>query len=282
MRRNGVDLLLAVIVALLAVVWALLPGHPRWAGFVGIVLALPLVFVLPGYTLIEAIFSRRTLAGPHRLILSLGLSLALDILSGFLLNELPGGLQTLSWAILLGALTTVFALVAMYTRLRGQKEQPAPARQGTRTRWLPFSVPAYVLLALAIVVAVLSVRYAIAGVQQQPRPGFTQLWILPATTTGTDCRVQLGVRSFENAPVTYRMTVTMNGKPLQSWSEIRLAPQEMWNQVVAITPGISNSMYLNVNLYRVDQPQLVYRTVHLTLYGVGGNAQHMGTGCSAT
>lgn len=285
MRRNFVDLLLAVLVAILTVLWALLPEHPAWAGFVGVILALPLVFVLPGYTLTEAIFSRWTLAASHRLILSLGLSLALDILSGFLLNELPGGLQMLSWAILLGLLTTIFVLVAAYMRLREQRKlrgQQVPVRQGTRARWLPFSVPACLLMALAIVVAVLSVRYAVVGVQQQPRPGFTQLWILPATVTGTDCSVQLGVRSFENAPVTYRMTVAMNGKPLQSWSAISLTPQEMWNHVVAVPPGIAGSVYLDVRLYRVDQPQVVYRTVHLTLYGVGGNAEHMGTGCSAT
>src|SRR5579863_8696081 len=117
MRRNNLDLLVIEFITVLNVVWALLPNY---SVLIGTFLALPLVFVLPGYTLTEVLFHQKLLNGTHRLALSLGISIALDILSGLILNMLPIGLQSLSWAVLLGLLTTVFSLLAACLRRRGQ------------------------------------------------------------------------------------------------------------------------------------------------------------------
>src|ERR1700737_393008 len=77
MRLKNLDLMVTVIIAALKVVWALLSSH---IPVIGIILALPLVFVLPGYTLTEALFHKRSLDVSHRLLLSLSLSLAIDVL----------------------------------------------------------------------------------------------------------------------------------------------------------------------------------------------------------
>src|SRR6266487_3588085 len=90
MRLKNLDLIVAVTIAAMNVVWALLPGRTP---VIGTVLALPLVFVLPGYSLTEAMFYKRTVETSHRLLLSLVLSLAIDILGGLILNMLPAGLQ---------------------------------------------------------------------------------------------------------------------------------------------------------------------------------------------
>src|SRR3989442_14452354 len=95
------------------VAWAL---FPRSQSVVGIILALPLVLLLPGYTLTEALFPKRPFGAAQRLTLSLGLSLAITILSGFVLNLLPQGLGPLSWAGFLGLLIGSFSLVAVYRR----------------------------------------------------------------------------------------------------------------------------------------------------------------------
>lgn len=269
MRRNNLDLLVIAFIAALNVIWALLPNRPA---LIGTILALPLVFVLPGYTLIEALFYPKMLNGTHRLVLSLGLSLAFAILGGLLLNVLPIGLQAQSWAMFLGLVTTVFSLVAAYFR-RGVQST------GTRRPRLRFSIPAYVLVALAIAMAILSVLYAAIGVEQQPHPGFTQLWMLPAVQTGTTCAVRLGVRSFEATTVMYQVTLTMNGQPERTWPSITLKPEQTWNQIVLVTPGTAHSMYLEARLYRLDQPQTVYRNVHLTLYNAIGSTN--GKECSA-
>ncbi len=263
MRRNNLDLIVIEFIAVMNVVWALLPNRPV---MIGTILALPLLFVLPGYTLVEAVFHQKLLNSTYRLVLSLALSLALAILGGLLLNVLPGGLQALSWAVLLGLLTTVFSLFAAYVRRRVQVREAQV--QGTLPRRRGLNISAY-LVALAIIMATLSVLYAVIGVEQQTHPGFTQLWMLPAAQTGTSSTVNLGVRSFEDTTVTYRVTVTMNGQLVRIWSSVVLKPQQTWNQVVSIQKNGTHSLYIEAQLYRLDQPQTVYRNVHLTLHPSG-------------
>src|SRR5947207_8640920 len=173
MRQIHLDLILIVTISIMNVIWALLPSHPP---VIGIVLALPLVFLLPGYTLTEALFNNRSFDGIYRFILSVGLSLAIDILSGFVLNIFPAGLRAISWAVILGLLTTVFSLLVAYRRLR-------PSIDKVRLPKFRFSIREYTLVGLSIIVVILSIQYSANSVAQQPHPGFTQLWMLPPTQT---------------------------------------------------------------------------------------------------
>jgi uncharacterized membrane protein len=265
MRLKTLDLIAAGGVVVLNVVWTLLPIH---VPVIGIILALPLVFVLPGYTLTEALFHKRTLNAADRLLFSLGLSLAVDVLSGFLLNVLPLGLQPVSWAVLLGLLTAVFSLVAAYRR-RGA------VGKGTRT--LKFRLTLYegIVFGLAVIIAVLSVLYAVIGAEQQRYPGFTQLWMLPAAQTGKSCAVRLGVQSFEATPQTYRVTMAVNGTQVNTWSPVILAPEQEWEQFVPITPGSTNPVSIEVLLYRSENPRTAYREVHLTFHNPGGGGSNL-------
>jgi uncharacterized membrane protein len=257
MRLKNLDLVIAMTIAVVNVVWALLPSRPA---IIGIILALPLVFVMPGYTLVEALFHKRSLDTSHRLLLSLGLSLTIDVLGGFILNMLPIGLQAISWAVLLGLLTTVFSLWVAYLRRGGQLNR-------TQLVNLRITIYEYLLLVLAAIVAILSILYATIGAAHQPYPGFTQLWMLPAVQTGKSCTVHLGIRSFESTPVTYRITMTVQGIPTASWSTIALAPQEQWSRAVPISSKLTNEVHVAAQLYRLDKPETVYRNVEATLYG---------------
>jgi uncharacterized membrane protein len=256
MHHKNLDLIVAVIIAVLNAVWLLLHSS---APVVGIILAFPLVLVLPGYTLTEVLFRKRSLNAPERLVLSLGLSLAIDVLSGLFLNVLPGGLQASSWAVLLGLLTVVFSLLAAYLR-RGV---PASGTQPLRFR---LSIYQGILFGLAILLAILSFVYIDIGVIQQPHPGFTQLWMLPEVQAGKSCDVRLGVRSFESTSVTYRITMTMNGVPAITWPSVVLAPREEWDRLVPIPPTAAEQVYIEGRLYRLDKPAAVYREVHVTLH----------------
>src|SRR6266568_2086155 len=132
MRIKTPGLIGAIFFAAINVGWVQLPpGRPL---VIGIIFGLPLVFVLPGYTLTQALFRRRSpqltsnlilrpslkigqpISAVDHIILILGLSLAIDVLVGFLLNVFPVGLQAQSWTMSLGLVTTVFALLAIYLR----------------------------------------------------------------------------------------------------------------------------------------------------------------------
>ena len=107
MRRNNIDLAAAAVIVAVNIIWSLLPNPST---IVGIVLSLPLIFILPGYMLTEAMFHERSLEISHRLTLSLSLSLTVVIIGGFLLNLLPSGLRAIPWAIFLGLLIMEFAV----------------------------------------------------------------------------------------------------------------------------------------------------------------------------
>ena len=128
MRLKHPDLTLAAAIALANVVWAFLPFH---LPIVGTALALPLIFIAPGYTLTGALFHRRSLDRTYRLLLSLGISVSIVIVGGLLLNALPVGLRPSSWSLLLACLTLVFAALGAYLR-RKTPLSASPPDVGTR------------------------------------------------------------------------------------------------------------------------------------------------------
>ena len=263
MRRKNFDLIIAVVIAIMNIAWAFLPYQ---LPVIRIILASPLVFLLPGYTATEALFYKESLNTAHRFLLSLALSIAMNIFGGFILNMLPGGLDTLSWALFLGTPIIAFSLLGAYLRCGTQGDAESPSRVR-----LTFS--GVILFGMATSVAIFSVLYSAAGAAQQPHPGFTQLQILPAGPPGKSCAVRLGVRSFELTPTNYDITVTLNRTQIDGWPSISLAPQKEWNQSIPIViPGDINRVAIVVSLYRSERPQTVYRQVHLTLYLAGISA----------
>jgi uncharacterized membrane protein len=279
MHHKNRDLLLAMLIAFLNVGWALLPDR---SPVIGIIIVLPQIFVLPGYTL-TAILSHRpspeVLANrlllkpglliekpfdiPERLILTLGLSLAIDILCGFILNMFPIGLRALSWAVFLGLLTSIFALFAAYLRHGVQNSK----RQTPRFR---ITIYEYILLALAIMIVILSVQYSAVSAEQQPRPGFTQLWVIQSDQTKHTCAVSLGVRSFESTAKRYSVTLTVNGNPVNTWPIVTLDIQQEWSKQVSLKSEIAENISVEVRLYWADKPGILYRDVHLTLHSLKG------------
>ncbi len=179
---------------------------------IGIFLALPLIFILPGYTLTQTLFCKwsvdqspdsssnlilrpnlklgQPVGGADQIILSLGLSMAIDVLVGFALNVLPVGLQALSWTLTLGLVTTVFALLAAFLR-RGDIVTIARV---SRPRVTIYDC---ILFGLAISVATTVIWFSMIR-PLEPQSSFTQLWMLPSVQAEDSCAVRLGVRSFES------------------------------------------------------------------------------------
>jgi uncharacterized membrane protein len=276
MREKNLDLIGAIFFTLLCVGWAQLPSRPL---IVGIMLAVPLVLVLPGYTLTQVLFRKRSLdpltdtannltlqprlridhpvSAVDYIIFSLGLSLAIDVVMGFILNLFPMGLQLQSWTISLGLLTSAFALLATYRRRRYNVkfEKISMPR---------ISIYKCLVLGLAIVVAFVAVWFSTTR-QPQPQTSFTQFWMLPSTQANNSCAVQIGVHSYEPTSVTYRIVMAINGTQVISWPSIFLATQQEWDRLVPINPVATGSMFVDARLYRLDKPEAVYREVHVTL-----------------
>src|SRR5262249_37766376 len=158
----------------------------------GIILALPLIFILPGYTLTQTLFHKRSPApdpssnlilqpslkigqpinAADHIILSLGLSMAIDVVVGFALNVLPIALQAMSWILSLGLITTVFALLAAVLR---RKDTVKVARI-PRPR---ITIYEFILYGLAILVATAAIWFSVIR-PPATQADFTQFWMLPA------------------------------------------------------------------------------------------------------
>jgi uncharacterized membrane protein len=291
MRIKNIDLIITLSIATLNVIWNTIPNRPQ---LVGMIFALPLTFILPGYTLTQTLIRHRSPGQPpethtfkHQpslkkgrppggvdvLALSLGLSLAVDVLVGFMLNVLPVGLQTLSWALSLGLFITICALLAAFFRRRDMPQvTKAHKLRMTKSDGIPFG--------LAILVATAAIWFAMIR-PIEPQPSFTQFWMLPASSGSKSCAVSIGVRNFEVTPVTYHVMLMVNSFEAGTWSSITLAPEREWVQSALVTPQSATSVRVEAQLYREDKPGILYRDVHLTFYiatgGKNGQTQQQCT-----
>ncbi len=275
MRYKNPALIVATVVALFNIIWVAL-ANP--IPVIGVVLGLLLVFILPGYALTEILLRKYTFDISYILLLTLGLSVAIAIISGLALNLLPSGLQPASWVLILGLLTIIFSLLALYLRQGVPTTMTMTSRGGAQRHTLPLY--GYILGSLSILITTGSIVYSINSAQQQPRPGFTQFWILPAVQSGKSCSVHLGVRSFEKTSVTYHVTVSVNNIQLVPLPDITLTPQNEWDVTVPVMPGAAGSAYVAGQLYRVNQPKSLYRSVDLLVPNLGGTTQGKAT-CGA-
>lgn len=281
MRLKHPDLLLATTLALVNVAWAFLPYH---LAAIGTILALPLIFIVPGYTITAALFHRRSLDTSYRLLLSLGISISIVIMGGLLLNALPLGLRPSSWSLFLACLTLVFAALVAY--LRRKTEQPSSSasrltplpgiaptphveptpRAVSVSRKISTRLQAWLVCALALLVVAFSLVFSSSSVAQQPHAGFTQFWLLPSNHPGAGCAVQLGIQSDEAITETYRVAMTANGAAINTWPSIQLAPHQQWNQSVSIHSIQPGPLSIEARLSLVKTPDVIYREVHITIY----------------
>ena len=176
-RKTPADLLFAAAasVLLLLLVLAGIGGYVRYA------VALIVVFVVPGYAVVAALFPRDgELDWIRRIALSVGLSIATVALLGLLLDATPAGLSldTIAAAVVLGSLGLIG--VAGLRRVRVPiSDRLSLALDVRRPTWgdLPKSDRA---LAIAVAMALVSGAAVLAvGLARPPAPDrYTELYLL--------------------------------------------------------------------------------------------------------
>jgi uncharacterized membrane protein len=259
-----IDLLIAITITIVDV--ALVFALPS-TNVIGRILTLPLVLVLPGYALTCALFPKRALGILQCVVFSLALSLGIVILGGLALNWMPFGLHTRSWSVLLSGITLIASTVALIRR-RGQYI--------SASAWLRvdlgLNVRQGLLLGLAAIVVCGAGAVSYRGAAQQPFPGFTQLWILPADGASVKNTIRLGVSNMELTAMEYNLSVNMDGKVVKVWPSIYLKLNEKW-EVTLVLPHttLTHTAKVEALLYQTKAPTKIYRHVVLWL-DMGGEA----------
>ncbi len=118
---KDLDLALVIILVLLTIPFVLIP--PLNDTPIRIILGLPLVLFLPGYSLIATLFpGKDDLDAIERIALSFGLSIAITPLLGLALNYTPFGIRLSPILIVLSVFTVLLALSAHARRSRIPEE----------------------------------------------------------------------------------------------------------------------------------------------------------------
>ena len=118
---KDLDLTLIILFTLLCIPFVLI--SPLNNTPVRIILGLPLVLFLPGYSLIATLFPRKDdLDAIERIALSFGLSIAITPLLGLALNYTPFGIRLSPVLIVLSVFTVSLAIGAYLRRSRTPEE----------------------------------------------------------------------------------------------------------------------------------------------------------------
>ena len=246
MLRRFRDLILVYAVAVLAILVAASPAP--WKALV----AVPLVLFTPGYALVKALFLDREVKLPERLLFSVGLSIAITILGGMLLNLTSWGLQRFSVSLLLALVTMVASLIAILRRVF----QPRAIRHPTR---LKFDSTSLALLVLASFLVFLSIGLAHLPAPAKGFQGYTLLWILPAGNGQEGYRV--GLENDEFSMMIYQLQIEAGGEQIMEIPSLSVDRGQRWERLIEIPPEHQGQYPITARLYRADSPQDVYRTV---------------------
>jgi hypothetical protein len=214
------DLVILVGCALIAFVAVLL----NLDAIVRVILALPLVLFAPGYVLHEALFARAARPRLDQLVISLGASIAIAILTGLFLAAVGVALEPVSWTVALGLITVGGAVIA-WRRRRTLPFEPSAADVPPMRRYEAFAIVVSLIAVLAIMVGT---RLAVAGQEAAPPE---QLWLLPARDGSLGAEV--GMRA-DGDGGSYTIRLTSEGVLLEAFN-VDLEPQQIWQTSVQFT-----------------------------------------------
>jgi hypothetical protein len=245
----GVDLLIVMGLALLAILGLVLPIPDM----VRAVVVAPLVLALPGYAVAAAIFRPGEIDLGQRIVLIVVFSMSVLALGGLVLQTVIA-LDSTVYVVLLIVTTVGCLAVAQRRRVTGFPSTVRPSR-------LPR--PGYtsmVAFVVAIAIAGWAIAIATAGQNRQlDREHFTALWMLPSGT-GDEFEARIGVANHEGKPLKLLLSASQGGRALRRW-HLNLEPDREWSAVLASTT-ITGKAPVVATLYREGR---VYRRVALNV-----------------
>lgn len=256
MRRRSLDLVLVVGISLLGILVAAFGSRNSdqvnslspWFAPIGILLAL----FLPGYALAVGLFPQ--FEGAAIFLLSVGFSLAIDVLGGLFLNFTTWGLQPVSWAILLGAVAVIGSL---NTALRRRARlAPEPELRGISP---PLSMRVIVLFGIAFVIFALTIALTFADTQSKEE--FTQLWAVPSSENGF-YSISVGITNREDRTMRYEVYIEESGVRLQDIPDVTLASGETWTGNLQLQERPQD--VINIYLYQQGNTRDPYRSARIS------------------
>lgn len=243
-----------------------------------IALGLPFGLFFPGYTLIAALFPKKTgLGAVERVALSVVVSVSVVSLMGFILNYTPFGITLYSVLFSVTIFIVVTSIVAWYRRRRLPEEQ----RFGIA---FSLSIPQWTVMkawqrafVVLLIISILSATGVLGYTIATPRMGekFTEFYILGLegkaedypyeVMRGEEVNLILEIINHEHERVNYRVDIRIDGVQSSKIGPVVLDHEEAWEQEVSLVPHrIGENQKAEFWLFKEGDAE-PYRSLHLWL-----------------
>ena len=256
-----------ILIILVAITLLLFPAAAFTSGVPRIILGLPLVLFIPGYILLSALFpGRGSLSGIERITFSIGLSIAVAIIIGIILNYTPWGISLYPILISATIFVVVTASVAWYRSLKSYEEFSITVNINL-SRWRE-TAGLDKILSLSLVVAVLialgSIGYVIAVPKHEQL--FTEFYILSLdgkaenyprqAVLGEPVEIIIGIVNHEDIVISYLVDIRVNDIENSQVSTEELANGDRWEEMVSFVPQSSGAgQKVEFWLYRTGEAE---------------------------
>lgn len=240
-----------------------------------IVLGLPFVLFLPGYTLMAALYVRKDrIKNPYRLALSFGLSVVITPLIGLALNYTPWGIRLASFFVVLALFILITSVIAWIRRGRLSEEERFSLRLRWRRPALGVSIwkklPS-VILGLAALTVVGSFIYVI--VVPKTQESYTEFYISglenktvypTELTAGVDQKVLVTIVNRERRTLNYLMEVSINREKTGETGPLPLEHGQKYEAAIGFTPEtIGDRQLVEFTLYIDGEAEPYLEPLHL-------------------
>jgi uncharacterized membrane protein len=245
-----------------------------------IIFGLPFVLFFPGYTLMDALYPRKSsIKGIERIALSVGLSIAIVPLIGLILNYLPWGIRLYPILISLTVFTAGMSLIAWLRGRRFRDDEKVSLNISIKhvslsDCWNAQSRGAKVM-SVVLILLVLTAVGTLVYVARMPRhiETYTEFYLLnedgmadsypTSLKAGESANVIIGITNHEGTSVDYRVEVLFNGQVIDAIGPVTLDSEQNHEQILTLgitQPGEHQKMELL--LYK-DAETEIYETLHL-------------------
>ncbi len=233
-----------------ALLLGLIAAAPEsWA--LRVLLALPLVFYIPGHMMLRLFpcYSRMGLEGA---LYAFGVSIAIIILAGFFLHAV-GQMTPLGWALLLCSISAVSWGAAEW--------RTNAARHLNIYSIRPTVTPRQALmLACAAIVASAAVLYERQTANAYSEFKYTEFWMVPQDASNPNA-LTIGIANHEGKPASYEVEFIEDAQIAGAWRSILLEPGEIWTSAFNASLRADRIQRVEAWLFKNQDHSTVYRRV---------------------
>lgn len=242
----------AILIILVAITLLLFPAAAFTSGALRIILGLPVALFIPGYVLLSALFPNRgNLSNIERIAFSIGLSIAVAVIIGAILNFTPWGISLYPLLISFTIFVVITTVVAWYRSLQSYEEFYITLNINL-SRWRETAGLDKILsisLAVAVLVVLGSIGYVVAVPKHKQM--FTEFYLLSPdgraenypkqVVLGEPVEITIGIVNHEDMVLSYRVDIKGDGLENSQVGIGELANGEKWQELVSFIPQSSGA-----------------------------------------